>query len=168
MKTIHGNNNIVLIENIDGTLASEIELDNKTSVITSSDVVNTFETHEELVTFIASMQAEKFPPIPNEEEPCEYLKIYRYGDNKVKCLQGHTRMHYTPEETPDLWLIIPTVSAGYPVWKRPTGVHDAYAIGDIVHYPTASDPLWISKIVGNTTVPDGDIPYNRYWEPYNP
>jgi hypothetical protein len=144
-------------------------LNHPTTIFTDDDVVvEIADTEEELVTFIASMGVDKFPVIPNEGEPCEYLKIYRYGDNKVKCLQGHTRTHYTPEETPALWLIIPTVSAGYPAWKRPTGAHDAYAIGDIVHYPTASDPLWISKIVGNTTVPDGDIPYNRYWEPYNP
>lgn len=136
--------------------------------IESPHTVEAFDTEESKVTFIASMQVGKFHVIPEIGEWCEGNKVYAYGDDKAKCVQGHYRTHYAIEETPDLWLIIPTISAGYPVWKRPTGAHDAYAIGDIVHYPTASDPLWISKIVGNTTVPDGDIPYNRYWEPYNP
>jgi hypothetical protein len=50
---------------------------------------------------------------------------------------------------------------------QPTGAHDAYQINDIVHYPTMNDGLWISKINANVTVPDGDIPYNRYWQPYS-
>lgn len=42
----------------------------------------------------------------------------------------------------------------------------ALNFGDIVHYPNADSPLWKSQINGNTTVPDGDIPYNRYWKPF--
>lgn len=49
-------------------------------------------------------------------------------------------------------------------WKPVTGAHDAYTKGDIVIYKGAN---WISKIDANVTVPDGDMPYNRYWEPYN-
>lgn len=133
--------------------------------IESPHTVNTFDTDEQRVTFIASMAVAKFPPIPEEGEWCEGNKVYAYGDDKAKCLKGHNRMHYAIEETPALWLIIPTV-VGYPVWVQPTGAHDAYALGDIVHYPTISDGLWRSKINANVTVPDGDVPYNRYWEPY--
>jgi len=75
-------------------------------------------------------------------------------------------MSFPIEQTPALFLIIPTV-IGYPVWVQPTGAHDAYEIGDRVHYPTINDGLWISKINANVTVPDGDIPYNRYWQPYS-
>ncbi len=47
-------------------------------------------------------------------------------------------------------------------WKQPTGAHDAYQTGDQVLY---NGRVWTSKIDANTTVPDGDEPYNRYWEP---
>ena len=161
MKVIKGNNNIVLVENIDGSIAQEIELDDKTSVITNSDKTNTFNSKDELRTYIASVAVDKFPTIPNIGEKCEYNKVYKYESNKVKCVQEHTRMAFTPEETPNLWLIIPTITSGYPDWKQPTGAHDAYKIGDRVNYKGST---WESKINANVTVPDGDTPYNRYWK----
>lgn len=106
MKTIQVNNNIILIEDLDGKMLPEIELDDKTSLITSSDVVNTFNTQEELVTYIASKEAAKFPPLPDVGEQVEKGVVYSYNGNKAKCLQSHTRMHYAPEETPALFLII--------------------------------------------------------------
>ena len=51
-------------------------------------------------------------------------------------------------------------------WVAPTGAHNAYQIGDKVYYPNVGDEIWISKINANTTVPDGDVPFNRYWEPF--
>ena len=153
MKVIKGNNNIVLVENIDGSIAQEIELDDKTSVITNSDKTNTFNSKEELRTYIASVAVDKFPNIPNVGEKCEYNKVYKYGANKVKCVQEHTRMAFTQEQTPALWLIIPTVTAGYPAWKQPTGAHDAYKIGDRVYFPTANDLLYESKINANVWSP---------------
>lgn len=134
MKAIQGNNNIVLIENLDGSFAPEIELDNKTSVITSSDKTNVFANQDELRTFIAGLDASKFPQIPAVGQQCEKGMVYAYGTNKAKCLQSHTRMTFTPEETPALWLIIPTVTSGYPAWVQPTGAHDAYQIGDRVSF----------------------------------
>jgi len=62
-------------------------------------------------------------------------------------------MYYTPEETPALWLIIPTISADYPVWIQPTGAHDAYNIGDRVHFPTINDPVYESLIPANVYSP---------------
>lgn len=154
MKVIKGNNNIVLVENIDGSIAQEIELDDKTSVITNSDKTNTFNSKDELRTYIASAAVGKFPTIPNVGEKCEYNKVYKYRANKVKCVQEHTRMAFTPEETPALWLIIKTVSqSDYPVWKQPTGAHDAYAKNDKVHFPTASDPVYESTIKDNVWSP---------------
>lgn len=133
--------------------------------IETPHTVHTFDTDEQRVTFIASLNSNMFPAMPEIGERCEINKIYAYGTDKAKCLQSHNRMGFSIEDTPALWLIIPTV-VGYPLWVQPTGAHDAYKIGDIVHYPTISDGLWISKIDANTTIPDGDIPYNRYWEPY--
>lgn len=154
MKTIQGNNNIILIEDLDGKMLPEIELDDKTSLITSSDVVNTFNTQEELVTYIASKEAAKFPPLPDVGEQVEKGVVYSYNGNKAKCLQSHTRMHYVPEETPALFLIITTVST-YPVWKQPTGAHDAYQKGDRVYFPTANDKVYESLIDANVWSPTG-------------
>ena len=64
---------------------------------------------------------------------------------------------------PALWREVPELQSGYPDWIQPTGAHDAYQIGNIVMY---KGQAWVSKINANTTVPDGDVPHNRYWEPY--
>jgi hypothetical protein len=136
------------------------------TIFTDDEVdVKTFDTEEQLITYIAGM-GNNFSPLPEIGEWCEMNLVYQYGEDKVKCLQSHNRISYPPEQTPALFLIIHTV-VGYPVWVQPTGAHDAYQIGDIVHYPAIDSPLWISKINANTTVPDGDIPYNRYWELYS-
>jgi len=154
MKVIKGNNNIGLVENIDGSITQEIELDDKTSVITNSDKTNTFNSKDELRTYIASTAVGKFPTIPNVGEKCELNKVYKYGKDKVKCVQEHTRMAFTPEETPALWLIIKTVSqSDYPVWKQPIGSTDAYAKGDRVHFPKITDPVYESLIAANVWSP---------------
>lgn len=124
--------------------------------IETPHTVHTFDTDEQRVTFIASMDAGLFPPIPEIGEWCEINKIYQYGTDKAKCLQEHNRMEYPIETTPALWLIIPTV-VGYPVWVRPTGAHDSYHVGDIVHYPNIDSPLWICT--------QGDGSGNNSWQP---
>lgn len=48
-----------------------------------------------------------------------------------------------PEPEPDI-----------PVWVQPTGAHDAYQMGDKVHYPGANDPVYESLINGNVWSPD--------------
>lgn len=120
--------------------------------IESPHTVNTFDTDEQRVTFIASMAVAKFPPIPEEGEWCDENKVYQYGEDKVKCVIGHFRMNYDIEETPALWLIIPTV-VGYPNWVQPTGAHDAYKKGDRVHFPSATDPVYESLIDANVWSP---------------
>lgn len=152
MKTINGNNNIVLVEALDGSILPEFELDDKTTIITGAEVANTFNTKSELVTYLASKEATKFPPLPTVGEWCEKGMVYAYGTNKAKCLQGHNRMSFAPEETPALFLMITTVST-YPVWKQPAGAHDAYQIGDRVYFPTANDLLYESKINANVWSP---------------
>jgi len=128
MKTIVGNNNFALIND------TEFELDNKTSVVTNAEVAEVFSTKEQLQTYIASMAVAKFQPLPEVGEPCTKGKTYAYGEHKVKCLQDHTRMHYAPEDTPALFLLVETVAQGYPAWKQPAGGHDAYAKGDRVTF----------------------------------
>ena len=43
---------------------------------------------------------------------------------------------------------------GYDVWRRPTGAHDAYGIGDRVLYPDADGKVLESTIDGNVWSPD--------------
>ena len=130
----------------------EIVLDKyfENAQIETPHTVSSFDTEEEKITFIASMDAGKFPPIPNIGEWCEINKVYAYGDDKSKCLQGHYRTNYAIEETPALWLIIPTISEGYPVWVQPTGAHDAYQIGDRVSFNGSN---YESKINANVWSP---------------
>lgn len=152
MKTIIGNNNIVLIENIDGTIDPEFNLDNKTTIITSSDKATPFNTQAELQTYIAGLAVAKFPTIPSVGEKCELNKVYAYGTKKVKCLQNHNRMVFAPEETPALWLVIDTINVGYPIWKQPTGGHDAYQIGDKVSFNGKNYESLIAANVWSPTV----------------
>lgn len=49
---------------------------------------------------------------------------------------------------------------GYPIWKQPTGAHDAYNTGDIVEY---NGKLYKSTIDGNTYSPDS---YPAGWVEY--
>lgn len=65
--------------------------------------------------------------------------------------EGETTIE--PEEPSDE----PTI----PVFVQPTGAHDAYGIGDRVHYPTASDPIYVSLIDGNVWSPDA---YPAGWQ----
>jgi hypothetical protein len=115
-----------------------------------------------------------------EQEAVEWVQptgahdVYGLGELVVKdgkkYMSNHPNNSWEPGtlEYLNLWIEVgeeDTVE-DYPVWVQPTGAHDAYQTGDIVYYPTENDELWISKIDANTTVPDGDEPYNRYWEPY--
>lgn len=152
MKTITGKDKIVFIENIDGTFNDEFVIDDKTTVITSSDKAHGFNTQSELQTYIASIDVAKFPTIPSIGGKCEANKIYAYGKDKVKCIQSHQRTTHTPESTPALWLMIPSTSS-YPVWKQPAGAHDAYQIYDRVYFPTAKDSVYESKINANVWSP---------------
>lgn len=120
--------------------------------IESPHTINTFDTEEQRITFIAGMNANQFPPLPEIGEWCEINTVYQYGTDKAKCLQSHNRMSYPIEETPALWLIIPTV-ADYPVWVQPTEAHDAYQMGDRVHFPAADSPVYESKINANVWSP---------------
>lgn len=96
-------------------------------------------------------------------------EIRSYERRLYKVIQAHTtQADWTPDVTPALWQEIapPTTEDGteiVPEWKQPTGAHDAYNTGDRVLYaPTGK--VYRSKIDANTTVPNGDEPYNRYWE----
>ena len=93
--------------------------------------------------------------------------MYSYGENSTgdpqlyKVVQAHTsQADWTPNETPALYTAIGLTPAGYPIWNRPSGAHDAYNKGDIVSY---NEKLYKSLIDGNTWSPDE---YPAGWEEY--
>lgn len=105
--------------------------------------------------------------IPGEEVGAGNTR--EYDGVMYECIQPHvTQEDWTPDKTPSLWQVYEEPGGEYEVWVQPTGAHDAYQTGDIVWYPDENGQLWISKINANVTIPDGDEPYNRYWEPYTP
>jgi hypothetical protein len=146
MKTIIGNNNFALVND------TEFELDSQTSIITNAEVAESFGTKEELNTFVASKDVTKFPPLPDVGEWCEKGIVYAYGANKAKCLQSHTRTSFPPEQTPALFTVITTV-VGYPVWKQPQNISEAYIKSALVYFPTINDFVYKSLINGNMLSP---------------
>ena len=94
--------------------------------------------------------------------------IVAYGLNEVedpqlyRCIQAHTSQNdWTPAVAVSLWVAIGLAPDNIPVWAQPTGAHDAYNIGDRVHYPTKDDPVYESLIDGNIYSPDA---YPQGWK----
>ena len=76
-----------------------------------------------------------------------------YSGKLYKVIQTHTsQADWTPDVATSLFVEV--VPAGViPVWKQPTGAHDAYAKGDKVYFPTANDFVYESLIAANTYSP---------------
>ena len=78
----------------------------------------------------------------------------RYEDKLYKCVQAHTsQADWTPDATPALWTEV-AKPGEIPVWKQPTGAQDAYMTGDMVHYPDADDPVYVSIMDYNVYAPN--------------
>lgn len=105
---------------------------------------------------------------PEYEVDHAYKKDERftYNGRLFKVNQDHTSAaQWVPGETgtESLYTNLEMAGDGYLVWSQPTGAHNAYNTGDIVHYPTKEDQLYQSLIDGNTTVPGSD---ERWWKVY--
>ena len=115
-------------------------------------------------------QAIQVPDLyPKYEVDHAYKKDERftYNGHLFKVNQDHTSAaQWVPGETgtESLYTNLEMAGDGYLVWTQPTGAHNAYNTGDIVHYPTESDPLYKSLIDGNSWSPDA---YPQGWEIYN-
>ena len=89
----------------------------------------------------------------------------RYGEKLYRCEQAHTsQTDWTPDVTPAMWTEVAEPGT-IPVWRQPTGVQDAYAKGDKVHYPTADDPVYESLIDANIYSPEA---YPAGWQVVTP
>lgn len=94
------------------------------------------------------------------------LKLKRVVDLELKLYkvnQDHSSLDiYPPEATGVQALYTEVAPPGViPVFKQPTGAHDAYQIGDKVHFPTESDPVYESLINANTYSPSA---YPAGWQ----
>lgn len=94
-------------------------------------------------------------------------EMFTFGENNVgdpqlyRVVMDHTSAaEWLPSEYAALYTPIGLNDAGYPIWSRPTGAHDAYNVGDIVDY---NGTLYRSLINGNTYAPDE---YPAGWEVY--
>ena len=73
----------------------------------------------------------------------------KYEDVLYKCVQAHTSQDsWTPDLTPALWTRVSVDE--FPEWVQPTGVQDAYHIGDKVSY---DDKHWVSEVDNNVWTP---------------
>lgn len=82
---------------------------------------------------------------------------YQYNGKLYKVVQPHTpQENWTPDTQKALWTEV-TLDE-WPQWRQPTGVQDAYNIGDKV---THNGRKYISQIEGNTTEPGTD---ERWWK----
>lgn len=82
------------------------------------------------------------------------LKLY-------KCVQAHTtQSNWKPKDTPALWTLVAYPNE-VPVFVQPTGAQDAYALDDLVHFPTINDPIYKSLIPANVYSPTA---YPAGWE----
>lgn len=77
-----------------------------------------------------------------------------------RCNQDHTSSTEYNLTVASLWTHIEIAPDGILIWQPPTGAHDAWNIGDKCHYPDADEPIYTSKIDGNTTIPGSD---ERWW-----
>ncbi|KAF5037174.1 hypothetical protein DSECCO2_567370 [anaerobic digester metagenome] len=87
-------------------------------------------------------------------------KPLKYNDVLYTVLQAHTSQpDWSPDKAVSLFSKVLTSPAGPLPWVQPDSTN-AYKIGDKVLYKGV---VWTSKINANVTIPDGDVPHNRYW-----
>lgn len=86
----------------------------------------------------------------------------KYNDKLYRCVQAHTSQEgWEPPSVPALWTRTGADPEEIEVWVQPTGAQDAYNRGDKVHYPTITDPVYMSLIDANVYSPEA---YPQGWE----
>lgn len=121
-----------------------------------SDAIRLRNAIEKASVFLSDDDAYGVPELfPEWKEDTQYKKDNRTRYNGIlyKVLQDHTsQSDWTPDIAVSLYVAVPEPGT-IPVWKQPTGAHDAYMTGDKVHYPTADDPVYVSTIDNNVYEP---------------
>ena len=89
-----------------------------------------------------ALQAVELFPAWKENTSYAVDQRIRYDGKLYRVVQGHTSQNdWIPDVTPALFTEVAEPGTIL-VWKRPTGAHDAYRIGDKVRYPDEDGDLW--------------------------
>lgn len=92
----------------------------------------------------------------------EYKKgwIRRYNGKYYRMAQdinSTTSTTYQPGTgTESLYTLIDLAPDGIRIWHTVTHAEDSFTLGELCHYPDAEGPIYVSKRVGNTSVPGTD------------
>ena len=77
-----------------------------------------------------------------------------YEDVLYRVVQAHTSQEgWEPPVAKSLFADV-AKPGEIPVWRQPTGSHDAYMMGEWVHYPDAEGPVYESIMDYNVYAPD--------------
>lgn len=80
-------------------------------------------------------------------------KYYRMA----KDIDAQTSTTYQPGPGMEsLYTLIDLAPDGIRIWHQPTCAEDSFTLGEKAHYPDAEGPIYVSKRVGNTSVPGAD------------
>ena len=125
-------------------------------------------TAQEVLTAMFSESPEMMDSLPDSalEHMAAYMpeweagKSYQVGDKvqhgerPYRCLQAHTSQdEWNPADAVSLWARILAGGDAIPVWEQPESTNP-YMKGDKVHFPTASDPVYVSDIDYNVYAPN--------------
>lgn len=106
---------------------------------------------------VSAVEATSLYPMWRPYTPYDAGQRIRHASKLYRCIQAHTAQpDWTPDITPALWMRISVEE--YPEWVQPTGVQDAYQIGDKV---TFGGNRYVSLINANTWSPSE---YSAGWE----
>lgn len=97
----------------------------------------------------------------------EYKKgwIRRYNGKYYRMaldINSTTSTNYQPggTGTESLYTLLDLAPDGIRIWHTVTCADDSFTLGELCHYPDAEGPIYVSKRVGNTSVPGTD----QWWE----
>ena len=80
-------------------------------------------------------------------------KYYRMAQD----INSTTSTTYQPGTgTESLYTLIDLAPDGIRIWHTVTNAEDSFTLGELCHYPDAEGPIYVSKRVGNTSVPGTD------------
>nr|DAZ27108.1 MAG TPA: ChiA1-BD-binding domain protein [Caudoviricetes sp.] len=110
-------------------------------------------------SMLSDADAMKFSTLYDKysDDNVEYKKgkLVRFNGNVYRCEKDHmSQLGWNPENDASEWSKVNIASDGIDIWIQPTGAHNAYNIGDKVHYPDADSDVYVSLIDGNVWSPE--------------
>lgn len=110
------------------------------------------EKESESLTDEVALEVKELFPLWKADTAYQVNDRLRYEDKLYRVVQAHTsQADWIPSELPALYTEVSIEEI--PVWRQPTGVQDAYALGDKVKYPDASGLVYVSIVDANVWEP---------------